>query len=159
MMTKIAHIRENRKNNKGFSLVELIIVIAIMVALIAVMGPQYVKYVQSSRDAVVGDAAESLLSVVKSEYALNNLTGAGTIVISASAGNGEVVYSFANTCKKGASAPTNYDFNAICGIDTAKKVKSDVVYTITITADSTNGGYTFKMAKEGSLISANVNPA
>lgn len=69
MMTKIAHMRENRKNNKGFSLVELIIVIAIMVALIAVMGPQYVKYVQKSRDSAVASAAEDLESYIKSAIA------------------------------------------------------------------------------------------
>ena len=160
MMTKIAHIRENRKNNKGFSLVELIIVIAIMVALIAVMGPQYVKYVQSSRDAVVGDAAESLLSVVKSEYALNNLQGAGTIKISAAGGNGKVIYEFSDTTTKGANAGGTYDFNAICGIDSTKTVKSDMSYQITVTADATNGGYTFKMdkAKDTYKISAQVEP-
>ncbi len=145
MMTKLAHIRENRNNNKGFSLVELIIVIAIMVALIAVMGPQYVKYVQSSRDAVVGDAAESTLSVVKSEYALNNLqsTGDATITIAAKEGNGPVCV----VCEKvfvGPNVGDNYDFIKALGIDDAKTVKSNKVYTITIKLEK-NGGYTFKM--------------
>ena len=161
MMTKLAHIRENRKNNKGFSLVELIIVIAIMVALIAVMGPQYVKYVQSSRDAVIGDAAESTLSVIKSEFALNNLalgtrtnekitasTDPGYVTIGAAGGNGQVVVASSNVCV-GANQKTeaNYDLIGALGIDTAKTVKSSITYKITIKSDSTTGGYTFTMEK------------
>ena len=57
-----------RKNKKGFSLVELIIVIAIMVALIAVMAPNFVKYVQKSRDTALQTAAEDFLSSVKVAY-------------------------------------------------------------------------------------------
>jgi prepilin-type N-terminal cleavage/methylation domain len=40
-----------KKNNKGFSLVELIIVIAIMAVLVAVLAPQYIKYVEKSRES------------------------------------------------------------------------------------------------------------
>lgn len=150
-------MKRMRKNNKGFSLVELIIVIAIMVALIAVMGPQYIKYVQSSRDAIVGDAAESTLSVVKSEYAMNNITGTGTIIIGAKTGNGEVVIA-----ADGISATDNvttYSLYGLCGVDTAKKVKSDVIYTITVGA-AANGANTFTMVKgtgDSSLTLADVS--
>ncbi len=40
-----------KMNNKGFSLVELIIVIAIMAILLVVLAPQYLKYVERSRNA------------------------------------------------------------------------------------------------------------
>jgi len=40
-----------RKNNKGFSLVELIIVITIMAVLTAILAPQFLKYVERSREA------------------------------------------------------------------------------------------------------------
>ena len=40
-----------KMNNKGFSLVELIIVIAIMAILIVVLAPQYLKYVERSRNS------------------------------------------------------------------------------------------------------------
>ena len=164
MMTKLAHIRENRKNNKGFSLVELIIVIAIMVALIAVMGPQYVKYVQSSRDAVIGDAAESTLSVVKSEYALNNLqsSAVATITIAANKGNGQVNVVCDEKVLVGPNAASDYSLIEALGIDGNKNVKSSKVYTITITPE-TNGGYTFNMeskddATAASAVTGNVEP-
>ena len=40
-----------KKNNKGFSLVELIIVITIMAVLTAILAPQFLKYVERSREA------------------------------------------------------------------------------------------------------------
>jgi prepilin-type N-terminal cleavage/methylation domain-containing protein len=40
-----------KKNNKGFTLVELIIVIAIIAVLGAVIAPQYIKYVEKSKEA------------------------------------------------------------------------------------------------------------
>ena len=57
-----------RKNKKGFSLIELIIVIAIMVALIAIMAPNFVKYVQKSRDTALRAAAEDFYTAVKVAY-------------------------------------------------------------------------------------------
>ena len=44
-------MRKERMNDRGFSLVELIIVIAIMAILIVVLAPQYLKYVERSRNS------------------------------------------------------------------------------------------------------------
>ena len=43
--------KEMKENNKGFSLVELIIVIAIMAVLVGVLAPQFIKYVESSKQS------------------------------------------------------------------------------------------------------------
>ncbi len=131
--------RKHRKNNKGFSLVELIIVIAIMVALVAVMGPQYVKYVQSSRDAVVVNAAQDVLSVVKAEVNFGSLkfandntsttTQKGYVTICAENGNGYLSVTLSDNLVYDGGVE---EFQKMCGVDTSKIVKSDLQYKITI---------------------------
>lgn len=49
-----------KTNNKGFSLVELIIVIAIMAVLIGVLAPQFLRYVERSREQKDATAVEEL---------------------------------------------------------------------------------------------------
>lgn len=56
-------------NNKGFSLVELIIVIAIMAVLIGVLAPQYLKYVERSRESADLDNYQAIISAVQVYYA------------------------------------------------------------------------------------------
>lgn len=135
-----------RKNKKGFSLVELIIVIAIMVALIAVMAPQFVRYVQQSREATLQQAAEETLAVAKAEYALGKLTGTGTITVQATGGNGPVAIAVATgDIAYTVDGATWADFTGLCGIDSNKNVRSATVYTISITG--TADAPTFGMTK------------
>lgn len=46
-----------KKNNHGFSLIELIIVIAIMAIIIAVLAPQFLRYIEKSRQGKDADTA------------------------------------------------------------------------------------------------------
>ncbi len=90
-------------NNKGFSLVELIIVIAIMVVLVGVLAPQFIKYVESSRqstdiqnvaelraaiEAYVADANPGATETITITVASNviTITGTGTICADATKG-------------------------------------------------------------------------
>ena len=151
---KMAQARENRKDNKGFSLVELIIVIAIMVALVAMLAPQFVKYVAKSRNAVVSSAAEDVLATAKSEFALTHLNFAegqdeGTITIGKGSGDGAqpLNVSFENLVFDEGDDGDLQDsdgFEKQCGIDETKKTTSEYVYTITITKNS-GGSPTFQM--------------
>lgn len=58
-------MKKENMNNKGFSLVELIIVIAIMAILIVVLAPQYLKYVERSRNSTDLQNARTLMTAVE----------------------------------------------------------------------------------------------
>lgn len=65
--------KENKKSNKGFSLVELIVVIAIMAVLVAVLAPQFTKYIDRSRQSndattVSGIVTAVQVGIVDSQY-------------------------------------------------------------------------------------------
>lgn len=59
---------EKKMNNKGFSLVELIVVIAIMAVLVGVLAPQFIKYVEKSRESTDIQNVDTIRSVVEAYY-------------------------------------------------------------------------------------------
>lgn len=73
-------------NNKGFSLVELIVVIAIMAVLIGVLAPQFMKYVEKSRESTDIQNLDTCISAVRTYYADKD-TVPDSITISAAKGS------------------------------------------------------------------------
>lgn len=58
-------MRKERMNDRGFSLVELIIVIAIMAILIVVLAPQYLRYVERSRNSTDMQNARTMMTAIE----------------------------------------------------------------------------------------------
>ncbi len=57
----MAQLNESKKDNKGFTLVELIIVVAIIAVLATVLAPQYLQYVERSRESNDIQVAQNLM--------------------------------------------------------------------------------------------------
>jgi len=81
-----------KMNNKGFSLVELIIVIAIMAILVGVLAPQFIKYVEQSRESTDISSIDEVKKAAETFVADYNPGGTITVVadgtnISASGGS------------------------------------------------------------------------
>lgn len=130
-------LKEKKLNNKGFSLVELIIVIAIMAVLIGVLAPQYLKYVERSRNSTDQDNATAIASALQvwaseTDYGTKKPYVAGTGVVTVSSTGGSV------TKENNTSAVADALSNAGLTISSTKcqsKTKW-VSYTVTVTIDS-----------------------
>lgn len=110
-----------KNKNKGFSLVELIIVIAIMVVLAAVLAPQFIKYVESSKQSTDISNVGSYKTAIEAYVADNAPAGNVTLTIDPTKG----IY---------ASIPLS-DEGLAAGEGTATKLRSNgwgtTAYTIT----------------------------
>ena len=122
-----------KMNNKGFSLVELIIVIAIMAILIAVLAPQYIKYVEKSRESADLDNWQAVLSAMQVAYADVDDPVDGNASIQCTAKNG-------NLSSAGAAAGSLANAFASLGTDVSgMKMKSSKYSVATLSATVTNG--------------------
>ncbi len=84
----------NKKNdNRGFSLVELIIVIAIMAILVGVLAPQFIKYVEKSRESTDLQNVEEMKTAVEAYAADHGDSLPGSITVTCNKAPGNIVCS------------------------------------------------------------------
>lgn len=61
----LKRLTNQKKKNKGFTLVELIIVVAILAILVGLLAPQYTKYVEKSRKSADASNLDEMVNAVK----------------------------------------------------------------------------------------------
>lgn len=88
-------MKKENMNDKGFSLVELIIVIAIMAILIVVLAPQYLRYVERSRNSTDMQNARTMMTAIETwaadPQASSSFGGVGSTVVLAVSKTGTTV--------------------------------------------------------------------
>ena len=122
-----------RKANKGFTLVELIIVIAVIAVLSAVVAPQYIKYVERSRQGVDASTLQEIKHVVEIEAGTTDGLKASTITVAIDDTTLAVTVTgdSAGSFKAGSAAITNV--NATLGTPAFKsKVAAAYDYKLTV---------------------------
>lgn len=148
-------MKKENMNNKGFSLVELIIVIAIMAILIVVLAPQYLKYVERSRNSTDLQNATELKVAVETwcadPEATSSATAEQTIIL-------EVGTS--STTVSGTASTVGDDALNAAGLKKAdiKCVSKTrwATYTMTGTMGN-NGGLTWTYTNTGGSPASNTN--
>jgi type IV pilus assembly protein PilA len=120
--------KNKRLNNSGFSLVELIIVIAIMAVLVGVLAPQYLKYVEKSRQAADLDNYQTIISAVQVYYSdpSNAIPASGSYKLTVS-DKGEVS---ADDVIKVACKDAGTDLTKIT-MRSAAYINKEVIFTVT----------------------------
>lgn len=86
-MKFLQKMKENKANNKGFSLVELIIVIAIMAILVGIVGTQVIPYLSSAKEGKDAQILSSYATAATTAYTSNadkvTIPASGSIVVNA----------------------------------------------------------------------------
>ena len=151
-------MKERKMNNKGFSLVELIIVIAIMAILIVVLAPQYLKFVERSRQSTDKQNVDEIIRAIEI-YAADPLA---SDAMDTDATTGTVItfhYKSKMTIDSGANADEIYEALKSAGIITGAdfttnttELKSNKWDGVTITIKVDDAGNVIATASDSTIL-------
>lgn len=144
-------MKKEKMNNKGFSLVELIIVIAIMAVLVVVLAPQYLKYVERSRnstDLQNATAAVTACQVYAADPEAAKVFTAGTTFTIAVTQGAAAAVSSTNTDTKDAATTALSDAKIALGDLKCKSKTKWTAYSIVGTVEA-DGNITFDYTCSG----------
>lgn len=163
-MKKIMELLQNmkakneKKDNKGFSLVELIIVIAIMAILVGIVGTQVIPYIDKSRHAKDVQVLSGLCTDAMTAYSSNAATLDATSVYTIEIGDSVDV-------KKGGAADTTLKdaFEELNGIKKVSDLKLESkagkdVTKVTITCQNTGDMITVTTTLKSGSKAKNFSP-
>lgn len=165
-MKKIMELLQNmkakneKKDNKGFSLVELIIVIAIMAILVGIVGTQVIPYIDKSRNAKDVQKLSGLCTDAMTAYSSNAATLDATSVYTIEIGDSVDV-------KKGGAADTDTTlkdaFEELNGIKQVSDLKLESkagkdVTKVTITCQNTGDMITVTTTLKSGSKAKNFSP-
>lgn len=165
-MKKIMELLQNmkakneKKDNKGFSLVELIIVIAIMAILVGIVGTQVIPYIDKSRNAKDVQKLSGLCTDAMTAYSSNAATLDATSVYTIEIGDSVDV-------KKGGAADTDTTlkdaFEELNGIKKVSDLKLESkagkdVTKVTITCQNTGDMITVTTTLKSDSKAKNFSP-
>ena len=165
-MKKIMELLQNmkakneKKDNKGFSLVELIIVIAIMAILVGIVGTQVIPYIDKSRNAKDVQKLSGLCTDAMTAYSSNAATLDASSVWTIEIGDSVDV-------KKGGAADTDTTlkdaFEELNGIKKVSDLKLESkagkdVTKVTITCQNTGDMITVTTTLKSGSKAKNFSP-
>lgn len=133
-MKKIMELLQNmkakneKKDNKGFSLVELIIVIAIMAILVGIVGTQVIPYISKSKVAKDQQVLNSISTAAVAAYSENAATGSFTIDVFSTTAPSDTTQATIQSDIKATSGFENLgDFTGALGADGKADIESVTV--------------------------------
>lgn len=150
----------NKKNNKGFSLVELIVVVAIMAVLVGVLAPAYLRYVEKSRVQKDISAVSEVVNAIKVASADENVNDQLASKVTLKIENGKAPYI------SGGTTAIEKELSATIGtmkITSDALTASGVSITIEVSKDTTTNNLIINVKPdtitELNALDENVKPA